>query len=304
MTSPPRRLAAVLALGVLALGATACSEEVPDRDSSGESEATDPTSPSVSDPPTETPTESEGTEPEGTATVPVYFVGDTPRGPRLFREFHAVPGDNPLLAAAALVTAGDTIDPDYRTLWPLVEISDVQPTDGVLLVKVAGDGFTERPDGMSKQTAKLAIQQLVYTLQGVQQERVPVQFERERGFPLFGLSTDAGYASAPQLDLASLVNVTTPEHGATVTGDTLSVSGVASSFEATVPWEIRLGDEVVLDGFATADGWVDKLYPWETEIDISGLEPGTYRFIARTDDPSGGAEGAGPDEDTKEFVLE
>jgi hypothetical protein len=79
---------------------------------------------------------------------------------------------------------------------------------------------------------------------------------------------------------------------------------VASSFEATVPWEITLGDEVLLEGFATAEGWMDKLYPWETSIDVSSLEPGTYRFTARTDDPSGGAEGAGPDEDSKEFILE
>ena len=34
------------------------------------------------------------------------------------------------------------------------------------------------------------------------------------------------------------------------------------------------GDEVVLDGFATAEGWMDKLYPWETSIDVSGPRAG------------------------------
>jgi hypothetical protein len=106
------------------------------------------------------------------------------------------------------------------------------------------------------------------------------------------------------LDVLSLVNVTSPEQGAVVTGDTLAASGVASSFEANVPWEIRQGDKVVLDGFATAEGWMDKLYPWETSIDVSGLEPGDYTFVARTDDPSGGAEGSGPHEDTKDFTLQ
>jgi len=302
-----RRLAIALSLSALALGAAACSQDAPDSDPSpvsSESKATDPATtsePSPSEPATETTTEP--AETADTVTVPVYFVGDTPQGPKLFREFRAVPADNPLLEATALLTAGDTLDPDYRTLWPPVEISDVQATDGVLLVQIPGDGFTERPDGMSKRSAKLAVQQLVYTLQGVQQERVPVQFDRPDTSPrLFGLSTEAPYANAPALNVSSLVNITSPEQGSAVTGDTLAASGVASSFEATVPWEIRQGEAVVLEGFSTAEGWMNKLYPWETEIDVSGLEPGDYTFVARTDDPSGG-EGGGPHEDTKDFTL-
>ena len=80
---------------------------------------------------------------------------------------------------------------------------------------------------------------------------------------------------------------------------------MASSFEATVPWEIRQGDQVVLDGFATAEGWMDKLYPWaDVDRRLRPSSPGDYTFVARTDDPSGGAEGAGPHEDTKDFTLE
>ena len=304
MTSPSRRLASLLSLGALALGATACSEEVPDRDPSpvsSESEATDPATGS----PSETPTETETADPANTVTVPVYFVGDTPSGPRLFREFRSVPADNPLMEATALMVAGDVLDPDYRTLWPQVEISDVQATDGVLLVQIPSDGFTDAPDGMSPKAARLALQQLVYTLQGVQQERVPVQIKRGGSdFRLFGLSTETQFTNAEALEVLGLVNITSPEQGATVSGGTLEASGVASSFEANVLWEIRQGDKVVLDGFATAEGWMDKLYPWETSIDVSGLEPGDYTFVARTDDPSGGAEGSGPDEDTKDFTLE
>ena len=302
MTSPSRRLASLLSLGALALGGTACSEEVPDRDPtpvSNESEATDP-----AESPTDTPTESESPEAEGTVAVPVYFVGDTPQGPRLFREFRAVPADNPLMEATALMLAGDTLDPDYRTLWPQVEISDVSATDGVLLVQIPSDGFTERPDGMSRKAANLALQQLVFTLQGVQQERAPIVIKRGGSdFRLFGLPSDTQFEAADPIDVLGLVNITAPEQGAVVSGDTLEASGVGSSFEANLLWEIRQGDEVVLDGFATAEGWMDKLYPWETSIDVSGLEPGDYTFVARTDDPSGGAEGSGPHEDTKDFTL-
>ena len=57
-----------------------------------------------------------------------------------------------------------------------------------------------------------------------------------------------------------------------------------------------------VEGFATAEGWGDKLYPWSSDVDCSGLPPGTYTFVAMTDDASGG-EGGGPTQDTKTFTL-
>ena len=305
--APSRRLRACgVLLLVLAATTAACSEEtVPDRDPTpAAGTASTATEGTATSEPTPTETGTDGGEAAETVTVPVYFVGDTGRGPRLFREFRAVPADNPLEEAAALVVAGDTLDPDYRTLWPAVDVAAVYDADPVIGVEIAGDGFTERPDGMSKRAARLAIQQLVYTLQGVQQERAPVLFKRTGSQSLFGLPSDVEHTNAKQINVSSMVNVTAPEQGGVTTGDTLEASGVGNSFEATIVWEIRRGDEVVLDGFATAEGWGDKLYPWETSIDVSGLEPGDYTFIARTDDPSGGAEGSGPDEDTKDFTLE
>lgn len=265
-------------------------------------------SPSAGESPSESPsataTESPE-EPEGSGTtVPAYFAGDTPQGPRLFREFQRVSGD-PLLSAARLVAGGTPLDPDYRTLWPTVEIESVQPTDGLLLVTLADDGFTSRPDGMSELDARTALQQMVYTLQGVQQERVPVQFHRPAGpARLFGIDIKQPTGQANPMDVLSMVQLTSPEQGAKVTGDTLEVSGVASSFEANVPWEVRRGNEVVLDGFTTAKGWMNKLYPFSTSVDVSSLERGDYTFVAMTDDPSGGAEGGGPTEDTRDFTLE
>jgi hypothetical protein len=81
--------------------------------------------------------------------------------------------------------------------------------------------------------------------------------------------------------------------------------GLASSYEATVIWQIREpGGAVVLDGYTTAEGFMDRLWPWETEVDVSGLEPGEYTFVALTADPSGGAEGFGPTSDTRTIVVE
>ncbi len=255
-----------------------------------------------------TPTETDG--PAETVTVPVYFAGDGPRGPVLFREFRQVEADNPMDEAVALLFAGDTLDPDYRSPFP----------DGATPVGTSFDGtgcrrhhrrraepttaWSKRPAGMSKAEAKVAVQSLVYTLQGVVQARAKVVAL------LRGGAADVAArhrhqrrrrSNAAQLDVLNLVSVTAPQEGASVSG-TFTASGVGSSFEATIPWEVRQGDEVVKEGFATAEGWMDKLYPWETEVDVSGLAPGDYTFAAMTDDPSGG-EGFGPSEDTKTITV-
>jgi hypothetical protein len=272
--------------------------------SGGTREPSGTRSPSPSEEPSAEPTSeapSEApSEPSGTA-VPVYWVGDGPGGqPRLFRDFQRVEGD-PLVEAARLVAGGgEASDPDYRTLWPPLEISSVTATDGVLLVEIPSDAFTERPDGMSGRQAKLAVQQLVYTLQGVQQERIPVVIERTEAEPqLFGLSTETEFTASSPLRTLNLVSITSPVEGATVSGDTLTVTGVANSFEASGPCRLIAGDqEVALEAYQ-ADGWTeDKLFPFEVELPLDGIT-GDVVVQCETDDPSGGAEGDGPSTDTK-----
>ncbi|MCW2797138.1 Gmad2 immunoglobulin-like domain-containing protein [Nocardioides sp.] len=312
MTRPPRNRAAVLAAttaltAALLAGCGNGNDEAQDPDPVGSSTSATPTD---VPPDTSTPSESASTtdQPADTVTVPVYFVGETPQGPKLYREFRKVQADNPLEEAAALVTAGDALDPDYRTLFTSNAITSIDFSDGAgaIAVQLADDSWGPRPAGMTKRDAKLALQQLVYTLQGVQQSRVPVLFQVDADpVTVFGIDTAGGIKAAAPLDVLALVNVTAPEEGATVSG-TFKASGVASSFEATVPWEIRQGDslgQVVKKGFSTAEGWMDKLYPWETEVDVSDLAPGTYSFVAMTDDPSGG-EGGGPTEDSKTITVE
>lgn len=295
-----KRFTTLLAAGALAAALAGCGDDPePVADDPGSEETTEST-------PAEEPTESTSpTETGGTAdttVVPVYFVGETPQGPKLFREFRRVQADNPLEEALALMTAGDVLDADYRTLYSGGGFAGAQYSDGSFVVELADDGWTKRSRGMSKYDARLAVQQLVYTLQGVQQERAPVVVQLE-GSPttLFGIETSGGVDAAKQLNVLALVNVTTPEEGQAVSG-TFTAEGVASSFEANVPWEIRQGDAVVKEGFATAGGWIDKLHPWQTEVDVAGLAPGEYTLAAMTDDPSDG-EGGGPTEDTKTIIV-
>ncbi len=260
-------------------------------------------SPAATDSPT--PSDAATSEPDGqaaTVAAPVYFVGDSPMGPRLYREFRRVEADNPLEEAAALLVAGDTLDPDYSTLLSGVEIASITQGDQAIVVDLSADSRTA-DKSMSAKDGALAVQSLVYTLQGVAQTRDPVQVT-VGGTPtrLFDQPTDTGVKAAEQLDVLAQVSVTTPESDAVLSG-TVTASGAASSFEANVPWEITdASGEVVLSGFATADGFGAELTPWQTEIDLSGLDAGSYTFTARTDDPSDG-EGPGAFEDTKAFTI-
>lgn len=311
----PRRRHRLLALGVaggLSLAALAgCGDDADpnaeDPAASGSAEPSPSTSDesAPSDEPTSDTSEDYSAEPASTTTVPVYVVGETAQGQRLFREFRSVAADDPLVAAGELLTGASTLDPDYDSLLPTGSFADVRLGDVGFEVVLGDDSWTERPPGMTKAQARLAVQQVVYTLQGVAQERQPLRVYTEDGgdpTTLFGIPTADGVQAAPQLRTLGLVNVTMPEE-ATVVGDTFTATGVASSFEGNVPWEVRRGGAVVLDGFATADGYLDRLYPWSAEVDVSRLDPGTYTFVAMTSDPSGG-EGGGPTEDTKTIRVE
>lgn len=246
-------------------------------------------------------------EPMDQLVVAAYYLGPTPGAPRLFREFRRVATDDPL-DGALRVLQGEPNDPDYRTPWPAGSFRsatfDGTGADGAVGIELGSD-LTRRPATLSRQEARLAVQQVVHTVQAAVQARASVDFylEGRRVPTVYGVRTPPGLRNAPALDVLSPMSITSPEEGATVSGR-FTASGVGSSFEANVPWEIRRGGRAVKSGFTTAEGWMDKLYPWRTEpIDVSGLEPGRYVFVAMTDDPSGGEEGNGPTLDTRTIVV-
>lgn len=301
------RLISVVAVSsALAATLSGCGEEDADPVATATDIASDTPSDQaeLSEPASTSPAAGSSTSPAtGASTVPAYFVADTPQGARLFREFRTVETGDALGAALTLAASGDALDPDYRTLLPSGTFHG-GTWDEIASIPLPDSSWTQRPEGMSKSDALLAVQQLVYTAQGVLQERIPVGFTDADGnsTEIFGIASESGFTAADPIQTLGLVSVTSPEQGGSVRGS-FTASGVASSFEATVPWQIRRGDEVVETGFTTAEGWADKLYPWETEVDVSGLPPGDYTFVAMTDDPSGGTEGGGPTEDSKSITV-
>ena len=293
------------------------------------------TTPSPSDPgdpdsgePTPTPSPSDGpTSPTagptapappggaaGPTALPVYVVADTPTGPRLFREFRPAPagtGDTTgarLAAALQLSVAGTTADPEYRSDW--LEIGDgdhaVTAEDrtggsGGIVVRFddAAD-VAERPGDMAAGTARLAVQQLVYTAQAVVQQRVPVTFTDASGQPLSTLlgEADTTVEAAPALEVQAPVWVISPQDGQEV-GRTFAVEGRGAFFEANVSWQL-LDTEgtVVKDGFTTARECC-TLAPYAFEVTAP---PGDYVLRVYSADVSGG-EGPGEPEDTKRITV-
>jgi hypothetical protein len=263
------------------------------------SESTAPTGTATDTPSSSAPT---GTPVEG--AVPVYYAGDSGRGTVLFREFQPGIGGDPVAQAAYATVAGPSLDPDYRTLWPAGSEATASYDGDVITVDLTGGALHDKPKGMSKRDAELAIQQVVYSVQGAAEERAGVQLllDGQRTDQVLGQPASEPLTNADPATTLTMMNVTLPEDGMVVSGDTLGAEGVASAFEATFQWEIRLGDQVVAKDFAMTQECC-KLSPWEVGVDLSDLAPGTYTFVATNDDPSGG-EGFAPDSDSKTFVIE
>lgn len=316
-----RAFAALAASSLLVL--TACGDDgsddsAGDDPSSPESSSAAAQSPSTSAEPSTTPepTEAPATDPSGTGkdvAVPVYYLGDDPRGTRLFREFHPFTGDDAadrLTASLGEALATPPEDPDYRTPWPKgTALGNATYDGGVITVDLSpgGNDLATRPGSMKKDEAAIAVQQLVYTAQaGAGEGRKPVRFQID-GEPtgtLLGVPTTKPVRNAKVLDTLSAMSITSPAEGAQVSG-TFTARGVNNGFEANLVWKVVQGDKVVDDGFGTAAGWMgNRLFPWKVKVDVSGLAPGEYTFKASNDDPSGGAEGSGPAVDTRTIVVE
>ncbi|MGZ5403153.1 MAG: Gmad2 immunoglobulin-like domain-containing protein [Nocardioides sp.] len=222
--------------------------------------------------------------------VPAYFVGDTPRGPRLYREFQPVSSPAPGLAGLGLLESGP-LDPDYTSLWPSGSFGAVSdPQSGIVEVRLT--------DAAPADPSDLALQQVVYTVSAGFQEPLTVALLR-------GDTVGEEVSASPQLEVLSLVSLSDPGEGQVV-GDTLRVRGVANSNEANILWGIESASGSAGMGSSfTAEGWMGaRLFAFSGRIDVSSLDPGTYTLTVETDDPSGGAEGLGPFSDTRTFVIE
>jgi hypothetical protein len=281
----------------------------PDNAGPAASTSTSP-SPATSPTPSSSPEPSESASPATTHTVPVYYVGDTSRGPRLYREFHRVTTANPLETAVREAVATRPADPDYRTDWPAgtsVSTSyDGVGNDGQISIELSNESadLRERPAEMTADQAQMAVEQLIYTAQAATQTRAPVQFYLARKSTaenhtdtILGVPVSEPLAQGDASDVLAQVWIIEPADAAKVNAP-FEVSGLAAAFEANVQWELKQGDKVVKRGFTMAEECC-TMAPYSFKVDAPA---GDYTLVVHDSDPSGG-EGFAPWQDTKDITV-
>lgn len=235
------------------------------------------------------------------ATVTMYFVGDTPRGFRLFPEEHLVPalsGDPVLDALRALLDGNEApLDPDHVSLWA---------RSGTTVRSAEHEGVTLRLDlaygrlNVGAEAEMRAIDQLLWTAAAadpsIRRLRITVD---DRPIESLAGHVDAtrAFVLGPASDVLSDVVVTSPQEGDAVEGAVV-VSGEACTFEANVAWELRRDGEVVDGGATTAAAACPERSPWS--VDLGLLASGDYEFRASEFSAMDGSLVA---EDTRRFVV-
>lgn len=211
--------------------------------------------------------------------VATYFIGETPVGDRLYREFQSVPGDDDpaalvLSALQRLESDAGPDDPDYRTTWPAGSFNDVTVGDDWIRVELT-QAAVIGPRGSTAAERELGIQQAVHTAEAAVGSNLPVAFDR-----LGGPATEVlGVAVNPQVtratDVAAPVNITDPAEGRVVDGR-FTARGVVAAFPAEMPESLawRLlddnGDPVTGGNLSVTDR------KWSTVITTDDLATGSY----------------------------
>ena len=297
---PVAALAAFAASAALAL--TGCADPTTDPTSpSGTTSSTSPTptTTTTTTPPTNTST--------GNLTgVPVYWVGESQRSFKLYREFRRVPDTGGIVASAVAAMMRMTpLDPDYSTPWKPATRIAVTQTGPAITVDLSADAIANTQVG--SELAERAVQQLVYTATaaastaGTPATTVTITVD--------GASADAWGAvrlgqpttRAAMVDVQAHAWVTSPQHGARVPAGRVAFTGFGTSFEATFAWVVtNAAGAVVARGSAMGGDGTGGFGEFKFTAE---LPAGAYVVQVSTDDPSGGAEGNGPATDTKSFTV-
>ncbi|GAA2787241.1 Gmad2 immunoglobulin-like domain-containing protein [Kribbella solani] len=234
------------------------------------------------------------------AVVPVYWLGQqigaTKKSTaRLYRTWAKVSG-HPAEEAVRIMTTKQPTDPDYFSVWRGAALNAVTRTND----KVTVD-FKQLPKAtLDADVAAVAAQQLVYTVQGaLNDDSVPVQITQGgQAVPkLFGqVDTSMPLGREQATNVQALVWIDSPDQDA-VTGDRVTVSGVANAFEATVNYQATNVKTRETKKSFTTSGQGQSFSPYSFQLTLS---PGTWQINVYLVSP---ADGRVTDTDSKSIVV-
>ncbi len=207
-----------------------------------------------------------------------YWVGETSRGFRLYREFAQIEiTPDPITAALRSLVSRQPKDSDYTSLWPAgTQINSVIIIGDTAIVDLTFDKLNVGAEG-----EQLAIAQLVWTATAANPATPKVFFlvDGKKVDSLAGhVDTSNSFTRAPAYEVVAPVWITSPEEGAQVSAQGFTLSGLASTFEANVAWSVSRNGKVVRQGATTAGGAAPAWTAWSVAID--GLAAGAYQFAA------------------------
>lgn len=249
---------AVIAGVIISLGISGCSQ------SSKPSTDNTPT-------PTTSPTVS-------TKALAQYWVADTSRGFRLYREFVQInPVPDAITAALRQLVSQKPSDSDYVSLWPLGTT--------INSVKVSGDSaivdLTFPKLNLGSEAESLAIAQLVWTATAAETtvKRVSITVDGKKIESLAGhMDASKPFARGLTYEVLAPIWITSPTENQSVAAKGFTLSGMASTFEANVVWKVVKDGVLIQEGSTTAQEAAPAWKPWS--VTIENLIPGTYQFFA------------------------
>lgn len=245
-----------------------------------------------------TPAATSSTQPSGTIApplpgdvqaLPVYYVG--PRlltgsegaAGALFREFVRASVPTPATPEARARVAVDLAmgatpaGSTYERLWAGVTLVDLDVGEADrITIRLSG------PASVSQADAELAVQQLVWTAQAAAaQGNVPVRFELVDGSDTVAGTLPASrdfVRPSDELEVSSLLAplwIDDPARGQVLPADrAVTVTGQASTFEASLSWQLLRGETVLHEGFTTASAGAPAR--GEFTFTVPALPAGSY----------------------------
>ena len=211
-------------------------------------------------------------------TLAQYWVADTARGFRLYREFVRInPTPDAITASLRQLVSQGPVDSDYVSLWP--------PGTTIHSVKVNGDtaliDLTFPKFSIGAAAESFAIAQLVWSATAAEStvKKISLTVDGKKVESLAGhVDASKFFARGLTYEVLAPVWITSPMEGQLVAAKGFTLSGMASTFEANVVWKVIQDGVVIKQGSTTALGAAPAWKPWS--IAIPGLTPGTYLFIA------------------------
>lgn len=246
------------------------------------------------DGPSPTPSSSTSTTEKAVAQ---YYVGDTARGFRLFREFHrANVGPSPIESALTLLFTTQPFDPDYTNLWP----KGSKVNSVVIAGATATVDLSFPPLNVGAESEARAIDQLVWTATAADPSVTEIKFLKDgKSVESFAghVDTQGTFKRGLTYEVLAPIWITSAEEGTVMTSP-LTIGGLAQTFEANVQWQVIQNGKVVAQGATTAAEAAPARTPWE--VKVTNLKPGVYTIRAFE---SSAKDGSLVVQDTKKIEL-